>query len=484
MPERTASWRWVAIACGIALLILYCYGLDRMGIYGPDEPRYAAIGLEMSRSGDLVTPRLWGAPWFEKPALLYWMIAAGFRAGLSPELAARLPVAFCSLAFLATFCWLLRREFGTTAAAYATAILATSGGWLALSGIGVTDIPMSAAFALAILCTIPWIRTGDRRWLTAAAAALAIATLAKAAAPLALAIPVAWFGRKRWRDFFRPAPVLTFLAIALPWYILCTLRNGMPFLYMLFWVHHVERFVSASIQHVQPFWFYIPLLPAAFFPWTPVCALLFRRDLYADARVRMLLGTALWGFVFLSATTNKLPTYLLPLVPLIAAVMGLALERAKFAGRITVILSALLCGALPVLVAKLPSLMSGNRHAAAPEIPVALAVLILLTAGALCFLRDRTTSVALVGLLAGIGYLWLKAETLPFVDEAATARPLWLRIAARREDTCVQDLPRGWRYSLNYYSATPLPDCSAAPSSRTRLAFRDHAPVIVVGTPK
>ena len=35
-----------------------------------DEPRYAAIGQAMARTGDLVTPYLWGSPWFEKPPLL------------------------------------------------------------------------------------------------------------------------------------------------------------------------------------------------------------------------------------------------------------------------------------------------------------------------------------------------------------------------------------------------------------------------------
>ncbi len=47
--------------------VLYFYGLDATGLLGPDEPRYAAIGREMARSGDWVTPRLWGEAWFEKP---------------------------------------------------------------------------------------------------------------------------------------------------------------------------------------------------------------------------------------------------------------------------------------------------------------------------------------------------------------------------------------------------------------------------------
>ena len=83
-----------------ALFPLYCFRLDGVGMLGPDEPRYAAIGHAMAASGDWVTPRLWDEPWFEKPALLYWMVAAGYKLGLNPELAPRIPVVAASLGFL------------------------------------------------------------------------------------------------------------------------------------------------------------------------------------------------------------------------------------------------------------------------------------------------------------------------------------------------------------------------------------------------
>ena len=105
----------------------------------------------MAQTGDWVTPRLWGKPWFEKPPLLYWMTAAGFKAGLDQDLAPRLPVALVSVGFLIYFFIALRREFDERVAFYATAILATSAGWLAFSHVAVTDLPMSAAFAAAML---------------------------------------------------------------------------------------------------------------------------------------------------------------------------------------------------------------------------------------------------------------------------------------------------------------------------------------------
>src|SRR5437879_7405413 len=107
------------------VFLLYFFNLTSVGLLGPDEPRYASIARQMARSGDWITPRLWGQPWFEKPALLYWMTAAGFRLGLGEEPAARFPVALLSVLFLAFFHWSLRREFGPKAAWYSTAMLAT-----------------------------------------------------------------------------------------------------------------------------------------------------------------------------------------------------------------------------------------------------------------------------------------------------------------------------------------------------------------------
>src|ERR1700693_4693052 len=106
---------WLAAAALLASP-LYFFRLSGTGLLGPDEPRYAAIGREMAHSGDWITPRLWGQPWFEKPALLYWMTGAAFRMGLGPDLAPRLPVAIMSVAFLAFFWWMLRREFGCATA--------------------------------------------------------------------------------------------------------------------------------------------------------------------------------------------------------------------------------------------------------------------------------------------------------------------------------------------------------------------------------
>src|SRR6185436_19135168 len=72
---------------------LFFHGLGNIGLLGPDEPRYSSIAHEMLRSGDYVTPRLNGSPWFEKPALMYWGAAIGYFIFGVGEFGARFPSA-------------------------------------------------------------------------------------------------------------------------------------------------------------------------------------------------------------------------------------------------------------------------------------------------------------------------------------------------------------------------------------------------------
>jgi len=55
---------------------------------------------------------------------------------------------------------------------------------------------------------------------------------------------------------------------------------------------------------------------------------------------------------------------------------------------------------------------------------------------------------------------------------------LWREIAAQRDQVCVSDIHRNWRYGLNYYSETPLPDCSQEPKPWRLTQEPGRAPVL------
>ena len=423
-----------------------------MGMYSTDEPRYADIGRAMARTGDWITPRLWGQPWFEKPPLLYWMTAAGFRAGLGTDLAPRLPVALLSVAFVAFFWWRVRALWDDRVAACATAILATTGGWLAYSHVAVTDLPVSVFFTAAVLLALA--PEGREPHRAAAAASLGLAVLAKSAPPLLLFTPVLFFDRRNWKRWFASWPILVFAAVALPWHVVATFRNGWNLLYVLFIEQQFGRFLNASRQHGQPWWFYLPVFLGLLFPWFALLPLAFRKK-SADYRLRTLMTILVLGLIFFSASINKLPGYVLPLAPATCILMGAGLAAAPRPER-WLIAPIILLGALPFAAAIVPRAAASGLSSAPLNWPLALAGVAVagVIAGMLVF-GLRSLAVPAAFLLAAGGFFWLETGLFPQLDRAATARPLWLE----KHPSCAPVLARSMLYGLYYYSEKELLPC-------------------------
>lgn len=444
-----------------ALYLLYLHGLDAVGVLGPDEPRYAAIGSAMAESGDWITPRLWGQPWFEKPALLYWLTAAGRLLGLNDELAPRLPVALCSVLFLLFYYRLLRSSLGGKPALLATLILGTSAGWLVYSHVAVTDVPLSASFAGSMLLALPWIEGKGMRRLPWVGVLLGVAVLAKGLVPLVLSVPLFVLQWRRWRDWWRI--LLPALLVALPWYVLCTLRNGWPFLEEFFIRHHFGRAMTGALQHVQPFWFYLPVLLALLFPWTPLVALLSKPRTPAE---RFLSVWAAFGFVFFSLATNKLPGYLLPLLPAVCALCGVGIERAR-RPRAAVIASFVLLSIVPPLVPVLPRAVTDGLGDALPGIQSSAVLLAIPGFGAAGWWLTRRfgAQVAIEAAAAAVtlSMIYLQYAAFPQLDQTASARGVWRTVAGSADAICLDAPGRGLRYGLNYYAGKEIPGCDVEP---------------------
>lgn len=438
--------------------LLYLHSLGDVGVLGPDEPRYAWIGREMARTGDWITPVLWGSPWFEKPPLLYWMTALGFLAGLGDDTAPRLPVALVAIGFLALYYRLLREQLGDRAALYATAILGTTAGWLAYSHIAVTDLPLTAAFGLGMLLCLQWLEDGRPGRLPLAGICFGLAVLAKGLVPAVLAVPLLWFARRRWRDLWRI--LLPALGTAAPWYVWCYLRNGQAFWEEFIVRHHFERFVSPSLQHVQPFWFYLPVLMGALFPWTFLAALLRRPSTLAE---RVLCVWAGFGFVFFSASVNKLPGYLLPLLPAVCALFGTGLDQAR-RPRLWLAVCGGLIALVPTTAVILPEAVDSSILRTSP--PFAYAMLMPLFAGIVMLAerwRGRDGAVVSMLVLIVAGVVYLQAVSYPALDQRASARGTWWTLREKAGQICLDNPRRAFRYQIDYYAQRQLPDCEASP---------------------
>ncbi len=308
--------------------LLFFHRLGGIGLIGPDEPRYASVAREMYLTGDYITPRLHGIPWFEKPPLMYWFAALGYAMFGINEWGARFPSALGATicVFLVYVCG--RRLWDRIAGLLAAVIMASSIGFFAFARAASMDMPLTACLTMALVFfLVGYNDTGPKRrwWFYAFYAALGFGALAKG--PVAFALPAfALAGflvfRGKWSEWrtWHPRGILIGLGIAAPWYLLCTALNGREFINVFIINQNFQRFTSTIHGHDRPFYFYIPVLLLLTFPWTFLLIPTLRRRFGKSEQ--LMFWWAIVPFAFFSLSGSKLPGYILPMVPPIALLCG------------------------------------------------------------------------------------------------------------------------------------------------------------------
>jgi 4-amino-4-deoxy-L-arabinose transferase-like glycosyltransferase len=412
----------------VALLYLcFFYGLSSFGFVGPDEPRYAAIARDMAASGDWVTPRLQGHPWFEKPVLYYWSAGLAYKTFSNDEVAARMPSGVFALLAVLAMAWAARRFYGDRCALAVLLMLPTCAGMIGFARAAATDMPFAACLTMTMVAAslLVWGDDGGRwKWAAVFGFCLGLAVLAKGPAALVLcggSIALWVVATRRWRDslrFLHPLGILLFCATALPWYALCSARNP-EFLRVFLLEHNFERFLTNRYQHAQPLWFFVPILLIGLFPWTILlgacardAAAVFRERRWRESPAFFFGCWALFPFVFFSASQSKLPGYILPVIP-------------------------------PLVLLTARSLTRAPGFLALPGRPIrAVATLATFTA-------------LLVAPIVIIALPRLDAQISPRAAARAS-----LEHTPAGKNLQLYRLPRAWAYGMNYYLGRELPEWS------------------------
>jgi 4-amino-4-deoxy-L-arabinose transferase-like glycosyltransferase len=340
-PAGRVVWLLLILA---TLYLGYFHNLGSIGLVGPDEPRYAWIARDMAETGDWVTPRLYGKPWFEKPVLYYWGAALSFKLFGVSEVAARLPSAIAALLATLAMAWLASSTYGRETARWVLLLLPTTVGMIGFSHAAATDMLFAGTLTVAMVsaAVIVGLLPPKRQEPTAKFLAvtlfgvfLGLAVLAKGPAAIILsagAVLLWAILTKRWRDAlrcFHPLAMVSFCLTALPWYLLCAYRNA-DFFRVFIIEHNFKRYLTPEFQHMQPFWFYVPIVLIAFVPWTLILMwsvllgfLRLQRNRQSSPATIFLLSWAVFCLLFFSASQSKLPGYILPAIP----ATGLLLAR-------------------------------------------------------------------------------------------------------------------------------------------------------------
>lgn len=419
------------VAIAWALFALVWFGsLGVRSLITADEGRYAVLSLNMLWSGDWITPRLNGVLYFEKPALQYWAGALAYQFFGVNEFAARFWPGLSSFATVAVVGYtggrLWGREAGLTAA-----LLAGSMVWIYANGHYLTlDAGLMFFLTLAlcgfVLAQRDEASTAERRhfmWLTWAAMAGAVLSkgLVGLVIPGATLVLYSLVARDFtiWRRMQWLAGLLIFFALAAPWFVAVSLRN--PGYFDFFFIHeHFTRFLTKVHRRDEPAHFFVPLLLIGLLPWTALLPGMvvqgWRRAAGQFQPARVLLIWSVFIFAFFSASSSKLPSYILPIFPALA-LLGAAWIVARPARSLRwVVALPLVLSLVLVVVAVVLGRRSGGSLP--PEIlaPMARAVLVaavVLLAGALIswWAIMRGQRLAAVAALAAGGLLTVAIGT-------------------------------------------------------------------------
>ena len=321
------------------IIVFYFYGLGKLPLLGPDEPRYAQVAREMFLNRDLITPTLGGHTWFEKPALLYWMIVAAFKVFGVSEWSARLGPAVCGLLTIVAV-WIAAREVDRGYGFWSLLTLTTCLGLIVFSRAVSFDvvITMTTTWSLAFFLLHELPSTKNKRLLLAGFYVfVGLSLLAKGLVGIVIPFGVvglfyllrrAWPPRAVWLSLVWGVPLA--LLVSATWYGPVIARHGWTFINEFFVQHHFARYVSNKYHHPQPFYFYPVIILMLALPWTVhlIVALVKARkwewrgvDGASIVRV-FALAWLLLPIVFFSFSGSKLPGYVLPAVPAIALLVA------------------------------------------------------------------------------------------------------------------------------------------------------------------
>ncbi|MEG5034927.1 glycosyltransferase family 39 protein [Microcoleus sp. AT3-D2] len=313
--------------CAIAW-VGFLWNLGNIGLVDETEPLFAEAARQMTVTGDWITPFFNGETRFDKPPLIYWLMAVAYRTLGVNEWAVRLPSALCAIGLTCLGFYTLSKskEEGSSAPStvrdltdvrnkeeetennhsklktrrlplflstpwIGAALIALNPQTIAWGRTGVSDMLLVSCMCSALLAFFLGYTLEEQRekaefstvstsrfpnkWYLTFYVLIALAILAKG--PVGIVLPaliVGCFGlylgnfRQLWREMRPVSGILIILAIALPWYIFVILDNGQTYIDSFFGYHNFQRFTGVVNKHSAPWYFYFFVVLVGFAPWS------------------------------------------------------------------------------------------------------------------------------------------------------------------------------------------------------------------------
>ena len=342
-----------------AAVAVYFVSLGNSAIWDANEAFYVETPREMLAAHDLVNPSFNYSPRFNKPVLSYWMVAALYKLFGVSVAVQRFGIALGALVIIACAFALARpggryrKVNGVRIEHSATLDLPPSAALWAATGLAAAprlvmfarrifiDIWLTAFMSLTLTCfALSEARPEHRRrYLILMYVSVGLGVLTKG--PVAIALPGIAFALylaltrqlRRLGEMMIPLGTAIVAIIVVPWYAVLHHQHGWIYIRSFFVGENVERFTSGVgvLQRRGP-WFYLPVVFSDSFPWSMLLPVAAAMSWRARARQPRDPRTLLWCWIvaivgFFSLSAGKQDLYIFPIVPAVAALGGIALER-------------------------------------------------------------------------------------------------------------------------------------------------------------
>lgn len=373
----------------LVVLVLLCGALFAgpvllRDLWTPDEPRYAEVSREMMLSGDFLVPRTNNEPYYEKPPLLFWfMAAASAPFGEISAATARIPSLLSALLTVFLTYVLASRLYGSRVAFWSALILVINLRFLIQATTGQIDMLLTALMTLSLLTFWLWHTERKTKWLLLFYLGIALGLFAKG--PPALLFPVLmsvvfyWGRPKARRELHLISGVIVALVPVAIWLAfarssaLPTGEAAPEAIGRNLFNQTIGR-VFLGQSHADAPWYYLKNLPVDLLPWTiflPWTILYVWKRRKESEKMRLLLCWTVPAFLFLSVCIGKRALYLLPLYPALSILLARSvLDLMSSQRSVWRIRTAWCWSATTFLVAILPIVahLTVLREVAAPQL--------------------------------------------------------------------------------------------------------------------
>ena len=356
VAKAAAASPWAVLAehpipLGLLLLAPVVFLLQPLPI---DETRYLAVAWEMWRTGEFLVPHLNGALYSQKPPLLFWLINAGWLATGVHAWTARAMTLLCSASSLFLLARLVRRVSGSASAARTSIVILLGMLYFAAFANAIMFDVLLTTCALIALHGIVDLVEDRRRGILLTGLGIGLGVLTKG--PVLLldvgfaALLAPWWNRGIPRGnglYFGSlmAALVLGAAIALAWAIPAALHGGPDYAHAIFLNQTLDRIQGVKTgTHAQPVWWYLLWLPFMLMPWPVVLRggwERFTRAL-AERGARLALAWVVPALIVFSLIGGKQAHYLLPLLPGIAMLLAIAIDRSALTARVGLLGAALI----------------------------------------------------------------------------------------------------------------------------------------------